>query len=180
MGDRTKLTGFTCKVKREDGEWGVAVDGWSNCIQLIDIKDGKIQEYNECVSEQQQLKAGDFIVQIDGEDVTKKSLEAFKNSTEADVKIARPEVLNVRIEKGMRGEGMGWGLKLNFQKARSTYLRIGKIDEGGVAEFNKDVENPVQEKDFIVEVNGCRGNVDQMLEIFRASFELELTLMRLP
>jgi len=171
---------FVCKVKRDDGKWGASLDGWGDCIQVIDVmQEGKIQEYND-TTEEFKLQPGDFILQVDEQQVTKDTLPALKAMAEADFKVFKPKALQVRIEKGVRKEGMGWGLKLNYQEKKSTCLRIVSIHDGGVADFNKDAEKPVQEKDFIVEVNGCHGDPAKMLETFKDSHELDLKVVRLP
>jgi len=171
---------FTCKVQRDDAKWGAVLDGWGDCIQVVSVEEGKIQEYNSSAGDQEKICPGSFIVQIDGKAVTKESKKALNDMLEADFKIALPSMFQVRIENGKRPEGMGWGLVLNYQAKRSTCLRIRTIKEGGVAEYNKDAATLVKEDDFIVEVNGCRDDPVKMLEAFKNSVELDLTLMRLP
>jgi len=173
-------TPFTCKVNRDDAKWGAVLDGWSDCIQVLSVEEGKIQEYNESAGDQEKIMPGSFIVQIDGKNVTKESKRSLQKMPEADLKIVRPTVFQVHIEKGKRPEGMGWGLMLHYQVKRSTCLRIRTVKEGGVAEFNKDAEMLVREGDFIIEVNGCRDDPEKMLEAFKGSDELDMTLMRLP
>jgi len=170
---------FACKVERGDGEWGMKCDGWENCIQVLSVTAGKVQEYNDSVGSALQLLPGDFTLQVNGKDVKRGTLPELKPVQQAEFEVARPVPFSLKVTKA---DGTTWGLRMSYQQARSSCLRVMAINDGGVREHNETAvdRDQVKEQDFIVSVNGCRGNPEKMLEAFKNCSEIELEMLRLP
>jgi len=170
---------FTCKVRREDGEWGMLCDSWGDCIQIVRVNGGKVGEYNDSVNTALKLTRGDIILQVDGKNVHPESLRQLKHAPKADFKVKRLVPSKVKVTKA---ESQLWGMKMSYQKGRSLCLRVTAVNDGAMKEYNQAVDagSQIKPSDFIVSVNGCQGDPKKMLEVFRNSSDIDLTIMRLP
>lgn len=86
-----------------------------------------------------------------------------------------PLTYQVSISKSEGASKIG----LDIAPSASKYLKVKKIKEGLVQEWNK--QNPdtqVCEGDFIVEVNSVKGSVDDLLSVIARDVSLTLVLQR--
>jgi len=170
---------FTCSVARDEGEWGMTCDSWGDCIHIVKVQNGKIKEYNDTADPDQQLAPGAMILQINGSALHAQSMPMLKHMTQAEFKVVRPVQFVLAITKD---ETEKWGLKMNYQNGRSSYLRVTSINEGAVRSHNKLAEpaSEIRENDFIISANDVENDPQRMLEVFSSCSEIELVLARLP
>jgi hypothetical protein len=174
---------FEYALEREDEgqKWGFDVDVWDVGLQILKIVDGRVSTLNAQEGAKQLLQVNDFIVAINGVNVTDGAKrDDIKTGKNIMLKVARPTQLMVTLKKD-QGETR-WGLAFSHQNDVSSCLKIKSVVEGAVQAYNKteDDDAPkVLPGDFVSSACGVEGQA-QLIKDQLAKEEVELGLLRLP
>merc|ERR1719352_2208828 len=80
---------------------------------------------------------------------------------------APPIQFTLKVEKTAEGPGSKVGLDVTH--AENKYLKVKKVKEGLVEDWNKGKDPFVQQDDYIVGVNGVVGKSEEMLAEIKKS-----------
>lgn len=182
----TAIPDFYISVDRSEGKsLGIEVvtDG---TLVVMSINEGLIQDWNTA-NPDQAIEEQDLIVEANGisgdVDVI---LEQCRATQPLKLKVRRPafkakQEMLTEIEYSIkldRREGAKLGIDVEHDRAKS--LLIEAIDAVGlVAVWNRaNPSKQVQVEDRIIEVNGVRGEPQQLLDMCMESVMLEMKLVR--
>lgn len=158
-------------LQKEPGTaWGLSLDSQDGTrLFVISAEAGPAKSYNEKAEPEMQLKHGDFIISVNGEQGdAMKMLSQCKKSRKLDLVVRRPMEFTVVVEKGDK-EPLG----LEFvDKAVGTALVVTKVTEKWKP---VTAENQVEKGDRVIAIGSKRGNVDALaadLRSKRGSFQV--------
>lgn len=145
-----------------DGIWGMDLDLLGGkALQVINIRQGCIQDYNRTAPPDEQLQRLDFITEVNTvQGDVQKLLKAIKLAKKLDMKVLRTTPYRVILQQDPGDD---------FKKAlvhadRSTTLTFQEVPSS-MEKWNAAHPNlKVRQYDRIVEVNGASENCAQMLE----------------
>lgn len=147
-----------------------------NMLYVSGVKSGPFQLYNSTVKSTDQLKQGQFIVQVNGvAGNTALMAENLKKHWKLDLVVRRSMEMTVPIDKKEKKTSLG----LEFPKVNSNNLMIVDIIHGPVYAWNcanPDLE--VRTGDRIVAVNGQGGKASDLQKKLKALDKFQLTVVR--
>jgi len=131
---------------------------------------GPIWYYNKYVAEEFRVKAGDFLISVNGvKGDIEKLVEEVHRVVAPELKIARPQVWEVVFNK-VEEESLGLGLgvvpkttsltkKKKVSTERPKSVVVTKVLEGAVSKFNdSSPEKAIRDGDRILSINGELGS----------------------
>merc|ERR1719324_513368 len=89
---------------------------------------------------------------------------------------AAPIQFTVKVEKAGENTKVGLDVVQFPSAAEGKYLKVVKVKEGLVEQWNKDNADAVSRDDYIVRVNGVATSSKAMLEEIQKSTVLDLTI----
>jgi len=161
-------------VKEESETVGLVLDVLDGRNGFVsDVKEGPILAYNEKAVPSEQIRVGDFIVEVNGvEGSSKGIIHAFKGATSLDLVVRRPLEFGVTLEAGHGA----LGLDLAGMGQRS--LLILRVKDGAVQKWNEaNPELRVRCNDRIIAVDGATGTGEELSAKVRGHDGKQLTLL---
>jgi len=148
-----------------------------NTIFVSEVYDGDcpVGLYNKTAPPERQLKAGDFIVEVNGHrgnmTMMMQEMHLYRNLTllvtramEYDINVCKQDTL---------------GCSITYDANSGISLGVACVLSGPIQMWND--QNPskvVLDGDRIVAVNGVRGSTGDLLEVIKQSKELRMTMAR--
>lgn len=162
--------------------WGLVTDSASGTsVYLTDtLEGGPVAKYNDLMPEDKKIKAGDYILSVNGtssDGVLPEAWSSFvtafgeelRNSNVVTLHLRRPHIFVSEIKR----ESSTLGLDLCFGKESDAlsiiHMRAGSAQKALPA---------IHAGDRIVAVNGERGTSARLLEVIQQSEKLTLTMSR--
>jgi len=145
-------------------------------FRITGILPGICSEWNLNAADDSRIRFGDRIIECNGIRAdAKQMLETLRTASSVKLLMRHPEEFKVLVEKS--GESPV-GLDVSCKSNRDGLL-VRKVGDGIVSNWNKTQppELQVNEKDFIVEVNGLRGEPKALLQKLKESTVLELSVI---
>mmetsp|Transcript_37142 Transcript_37142/g.78795 ORF Transcript_37142/g.78795 Transcript_37142/m.78795 type:complete len:231 (-) Transcript_37142:587-1279(-) len=129
-----------------------------------------LSKYNASVPEDRQLRIGDYILKVNGNNSSVNSMMTTARSAQTlDLLVQRPRLFTKTIKK----DGPSLGLMLTHAKGCPS-LCIEGINDGPVKRMAPDL----QLGDRIVAVNGVRGDSETLMRALQQDSELNLEFSR--
>lgn len=162
------------------GNHGMVVDYWADRLQVVAVEaNGGAQVFNDG-SKDMKIEQHDFIVKVNDSTKFDEMRKLLKSQQDLVIHFAKPVRQNVTIEKGNSSLGM----KLIYQKERSTCMRVTEVNEKGkVAEYNAACASDdlkINSGDFIETVNSIAANAVQLFEALKKEGQIQMTVLRCP
>merc|ERR1711920_283004 len=131
-------------------------------IYVVGVKAGPFKTYNEGADANNQLRPGDFLVQVnDKQGNAEEMLEELKSNEKLDIVAKHPMEVTVAIKKTEKKAGHGLELR---KKVIGTALLIMGVNDGPFKEWNATNEDhQVCELDRIVSVAGFQGKATDLV-----------------
>lgn len=178
---------FFIEVDRTSGQsLGIEVEHYTDRVLIVmTINEGLIQDWNTANPEQM-LEEQDLIVGANGVTGDVESILAeCRAAKELKLSVRRPafkikKIATVDFEYKItldKTQGAKLGIDVNHEDGKELFIE--SIDEGLITTWNE--ENPDKQvliEDRIVEVNGLRGDVKDLLNECMKDVVLEMSLMR--
>lgn len=177
---------FTINLdKTGDGDkhMGLSLDALEGgMVMVCQIKDGIVKWYNQSVAEDDRLKPGDYIIEVNG---ARGDIEKMRQGLNGDGKIAmvvrRPGKFEVTIDKA----GSVLGIELSSIGDTGISLLIREVREGAVKKWNTD--NPGREvkmNDRIMSATNVAtgatvdGDAIKLVEMLKVTEKVKLSIAR--
>lgn len=157
---------------------GLDLDIQDNCsAYVVAIREGPFQTFNQSSEPNKQLRAGDFILKVNG--VTGKGsklLDQMKQDSHLDLLVRRPQEITAALERSDHGKKLGIEVT-NHPIGKS--LLITKISAGLVREWNeKNGSQELKAGDRVVAVGGQRGSAQELKKCLEAPKICHITVAR--
>lgn len=163
------------KVEPEVTEYGISIDkgnddmsvaqdleGLGGTLRVKSISSTHLLQYNMNAAAAQQIKVGDFILDVNGQrDDAEKMLETINCSSKVAMKFRHPLEFTINIDKA-RWATFGVGLDYH---ADGTSMMITEVRAGPFQEWNQtNAGKEVKAQDRIIAVNGMTGMANALCE----------------
>jgi hypothetical protein len=137
-------------------------------------KTGPVKEYNDNAKASEQMKAGQYIVAVNGvEKASKGMVEELAKASKLELSIVRPQCFTIAVTKAKK-ESLG----LTFAQSPASAI-ITAVETGPVMEWNKvHTDKEVKAGDRIVAVNGSRVAGKAQMKLFQKEGPLQLVISR--
>mmetsp|Transcript_2909 Transcript_2909/g.8887 ORF Transcript_2909/g.8887 Transcript_2909/m.8887 type:complete len:337 (+) Transcript_2909:62-1072(+) len=165
-------TAFSVSIERDPTQpLGARVDALDEAtVQVLELSAGPLEASG--------LRAGDFIVQVNGvRGDSERLVEELAASGRLELSVRRPRGFGVAVRK--RDPEEPFGLDFAAHGPDSRCLVVTKVGEGPVKEWGE--ANPKQEvrpRDRVVAVDGEEGRAEDLVERLRDAQELHMTIVR--
>mmetsp|Transcript_38902 Transcript_38902/g.87426 ORF Transcript_38902/g.87426 Transcript_38902/m.87426 type:complete len:378 (+) Transcript_38902:73-1206(+) len=137
-------------------------------------KTGLVKEYNDNVKASEQMKAGQYIVAVNGVEKDSKAMAGeLAKASKLELSIVRPQCFTIAVTKAKK-ESLG--LKLAQSPASAI---ITAVENGPVMEWIKvHTDKEVKAGDRIVAVNGRRAAGKELMKLLQKDGPLQLVICR--
>lgn len=169
---------FAVRVTKSVGQGlGMDIDilDKNNC-QIIGMKEeGLVSAYNLTTEPETQVRAGDFIVSVNGVTGDPQTLvKEMQKTGEMNIAVRRPFEFPVVVER----QDNSLKFSLNYAP-NSVALIITAIQDGPITAWNKlHPDRDVKVGDRIVAVNGTKDFAAKMFDIMKSSTKVQLLIAR--
>jgi len=154
------------------------LDIQDNCsAYVVAVRDGPFQIYNEGAQPGRELRAGDFIVKVNGADGKgAKLLDRMKRDGRLELLVRRPVELTAVL--GRSGPSKKLGIEVTNHPIGNALL-LTKISAGLVREWNeRSRDQELKVADRIVAVGGRRGTAVELKKLLEAPKVCHVTVAR--
>lgn len=147
-----------------------------NYLYVTDVKAGPFHDYNQNSKPSEQLKPGDFIIQVNGFTGTAKQLyDKVQKEESWNLVVRRPDEVRVAIDKKETKKSLG----LVFKKPSGNALLISEVGEGPFQEWNNtNAGKEVRIGDRIVAVGSYRGKATALQKNMATACKFQATVVR--
>lgn len=141
------------------------------------LEDGDVPSWNKTCHAEQQLKACDYIVAVNGANDTTTILKRLKLDSKLEVTIQRATEFRVHISK----RDAVLGIDFTYTSSGTSLLIRTVLGEGAFHDWNAGRDSDVvKANDRIVEVNATRGTCWELIDRMKSSDELDILISPAP
>jgi len=146
-------------------------DGYT--LQVMRFEPGPVSEWNKHhgLAKYKDIRPYDRIFQVNGQRGDSRDLlQAMKSGDHIDVLIRRPIEYKVKVVYGKAGLGLDMHTNLDGSLVLKSIKQASPFDEWNKVHW----QTPVQAGDRMIEVNGHRGNAEELVHFMTKDYELNL------